>query len=105
VLNIPGKGSGEDVAEEGLRELLQGQGLSVQSVALDSPGGSDKKRVAYVRLEPPHPAWLAKAEVGHSFARDHSLGSRDTFDNADMKGTRVLRTWKDCRCDTEEGAV
>lgn len=63
-MNIPGKGAEGDVSEAGLRDLLESSGLSVHSVAFDAPGGSDKRRIAYVRLEPPQPSWTLKTEVG-----------------------------------------
>ncbi len=58
---MPGK-SVPDINEDSLRTLLEAQGLSVHSIAFDSPGGSDTKRFAYVRLTPQPPPWLAKSE-------------------------------------------
>ncbi|CAL8463190.1 g2724 [Coccomyxa elongata] len=60
VMNMPGKNV-PDVTEDSLRELLEAQGLSVHSVAFDSPPGNDTKRSAFVRLTPLSPPWLAKA--------------------------------------------
>lgn len=57
---MPGKNV-PDVTEDSLRELLEAQGLSVHSVAFDSPPGNDTKRSAFVRLTPLSPPWLAKA--------------------------------------------
>lgn len=61
VVNVPGKNV-PDITEDSLRDLLEAQGLSVHSVAFDSPGASETKRFAYVRLTPPTPQWLAKSE-------------------------------------------
>lgn len=58
---MPGKNV-PDITEDSLRDLLEAQGLSVHSVAFDSPGASETKRFAYVRLTPPTPQWLAKSE-------------------------------------------
>jgi hypothetical protein len=57
---MPGKNV-PDVTEDSLRVLLEAQGLSVHSVAFDSPPGNDTKRSAFVRLTPLSPPWLAKA--------------------------------------------
>ncbi|EIE21364.1 hypothetical protein COCSUDRAFT_48078 [Coccomyxa subellipsoidea C-169] len=85
VVNVPGK-SVPDINEDSLRTLLEAQGLSVHSIAFDSPGGSDTKRFAYVRLTPQPPPWLAKSEPAAEEAAKEPEGEEEKKEGDEEKG-------------------